>query len=117
MAEHTHKTLGEWMIACQLVDQTVADGVGITRAYLTRVRNGMVHPSLGTALAIWEYGRREFPLESLLPRHMRSQAEPAPPLAKPVAKAKPKPEPEPAAKPGTSRKPAAPKVYRARASA
>jgi predicted transcriptional regulator len=85
-------TLIEWMTEHDIVDVQIADAVGLTRPYITRIRNGDVHPSLATALAIWDYTARAIDIEELLPRHMR------PSVKRAAARAK---------KQGTRRKPAA----------
>jgi hypothetical protein len=68
--------LQEWMRANGLVDEDVSDAVGCTRSYLTRIRGGLVHPSLGTALAIRDFTKGEVEIEYLLPRHMRPNPTP-----------------------------------------
>ena len=87
-------------------DQTIADAVGVTRSYITKIRYGRVHPSLGTALNIWNYTNRDIALESLLPVQLRKQHA--------VAPVKPQPA-KPAA--GKPRKPVARKASRSPASA
>ena len=59
--------LDTWMQARDLTDQEVADATGLSRGYFNRVRNGVVHISLGTALAILDYTDNEVDIESLLP--------------------------------------------------
>jgi transcriptional regulator with XRE-family HTH domain len=79
--------LAAWMAERGLTDQAVADEVGVTRPYITRIRNGVVHPNLGTALRIWDYVNREIDLEYLLPMHSRPKPKPKPKApAKPRAK-------------------------------
>ena len=105
-------TLEEWMRANGKVDQAVADALDVTRSYVTRIRAGDVHPSLGLALRLQEITGGEVELVNLLPRALRPRA-PAP------VPTPPKPAPKKAAataKPGKPQTPAAPKVYRARAS-
>ncbi len=63
--------LATWMIRNDVVDQQLADTIDKTRSYVNRVRNGDVHPSLGVALAIWDFTNREIPIEQLLPRAQR----------------------------------------------
>ena len=63
--------LNSWMAQNNIVDQTLADAIGVTRPYINRIRNGGVHPNLGTALKIWEYTRREIDMRYLLPKHLR----------------------------------------------
>lgn len=71
--------LAAWMAERGFTDQSLANEVGVTRPYITRIRNGVVHPNLGTALSIWNFTDREIDLEYLLPIHARP---------KPKAKAK-----------------------------
>jgi DNA-binding XRE family transcriptional regulator len=68
--------LNSWMARHNVVDQTIAEAIGVTRPYINRVRNGGVHPSLGVALAIWDYTKREIDIEQLLPKHSRPKLTP-----------------------------------------
>ena len=63
--------LDTWMQARKLTDQEVADATGLSRGYFNRVRNGVVHISLGTALSILDYTNNEVDLERLLPVRLR----------------------------------------------
>jgi hypothetical protein len=107
--------LATWMTDNKVIDQDVADAIGITRAYLTRIRLRMVHPNLGTALRVWDYTRREVDLYAMLPGYL--QMVPVEPLVRmdPGAPSKARPkkavrqEPVAAGKPQTQ---PAPKVYR-----
>ena len=78
-------TLSEWMKANGKVDQEIGDALGVTRSYVTRIRAGDVHPSLGVGLALQEVTGGEVELVNLLPRHLRPQPQPQPqPPAKPA---------------------------------
>jgi transcriptional regulator with XRE-family HTH domain len=63
--------LDTWMQARKLTDQEVADATGLSRGYFNRVRNGVVHISLGTALSILAYTDNQVDLERLLPVRLR----------------------------------------------
>jgi transcriptional regulator with XRE-family HTH domain len=89
--------LTQWMRTKDVSDQDVADAVGLTRSYITRIRHGQVHPSLGVALDLHKLSDGQVALEMLLPRALR-----------PKPRQKPK---------GTSRKPAAAKASRSREAA
>ena len=80
--------LTTWMAKNDVVDQVLADAVGVTRPYINRIRNGEVHPKLDVSLKIWDYTKRKVALEQLLPKHLR------PPLAKPAAPARPRGRPQ-----------------------
>jgi transcriptional regulator with XRE-family HTH domain len=97
--------LETWMQNNKLVDQDVADKVGVTRPYVTRIRNGRVHPNLGVALAIWDMSDGEIDLRQLLPLHMRPKPKPPEPV---------KPPPDASGKP---RKQLAPKASKSPATA
>lgn len=86
--------LTTWMVKNHVVDSMIANELGIDRPYVNKIRNGAVHPSLGTALKIWDYTKREIAIEQLLPKHMR------PKIKRPL----------PARKPGRPQKPAAAKA-------
>jgi DNA-binding XRE family transcriptional regulator len=98
----TSMDLTTWMVRNDIVDQMLADAVGVTRPYINRIRNGEVHPNLGVALAIWEYTNRKIDLYQLLPRNRR------PPLKLPALPGRPR---------GKSRKPPVAKVSRSPAAA
>jgi DNA-binding XRE family transcriptional regulator len=74
-AEHKYSDnaldLTSWVAKENLVDDDVAKAVGCTRPYFNKVRNGMVTPNLTLAMAIWDFTRREVPIEQLLPRAYR----------------------------------------------
>jgi transcriptional regulator with XRE-family HTH domain len=93
--------LSEWMTRNQVSDQALADEIGLTRGYVSRIRRGLVHPSLGTALALQEVTKGEIALEMFLPHRLRPQAERMTAVTQP----KPKPRPKP---PGQPRPPAPP---------
>jgi len=71
-AEHKYSDnnidLTAWRDREGLVDDQIAAAVGCTRPYFNKVRNGMVTPNLTLAMAIWDFTRREVPIEQLLPR-------------------------------------------------
>ena len=91
--------LENWMTEHNVFDQMLADEVGVTRPYVSRVRRGLVHPSLGVALKIWYFTGRAIKLESLLPSQVRRQFKAAPVrpyksfTEQPPAEAPPAPEP------------------------
>jgi transcriptional regulator with XRE-family HTH domain len=91
--------LETWMSDNKLTDQTVSEAVGVTRSYISRIRYGQVHPSLGVALAIWDYTGRRIELVSLLPKHWRVTP------------------PQPVTPVGTPRRPAVRKASKSRAAA
>ena len=107
--------LATWMDTNKVIDQDVADAVGVTRAYITRIRLRAVHPNLGNALRVWEFTRKEVDLESMLPSYLQmTKVKPLPvpdPDAPSKARQKKVVKPEPAVA-DTARKPLAPKVYR-----
>jgi predicted transcriptional regulator len=78
--------LATWMKTNGIVDQQLADHIKVTRSYVTRIRNGQVHPNLGTALAIWDYTRHEIDIRQLLPRAERATASPSIAQKPPVRK-------------------------------
>ena len=63
--------LETWMKKRHLIDQEVADAVGLSRGYLNNVRRGAVHINLATALAIQDFTDGEVGLEELLPTRLR----------------------------------------------
>lgn len=96
-------TLAEWMIRNDVHDGIVADAVEVSRPYINRIRNGLVHPNLGTALKIREYTNRGIDIRELLPKGQRPST---------IERQK-----EAEALRGKSRKPAAPKASKQRATA
>jgi transcriptional regulator with XRE-family HTH domain len=74
--------LSTWMTLHRKIDIEVADAAGVTRPYISRIRQGLVNPSLSVALRIWNYTNREVALEQLLPRAER------PSLVKPPVRRK-----------------------------
>src|SRR5262245_28989573 len=94
--------LTTWMAKNNATDEQIALAVGCTRPYITRIRNGVVHPNLGTALDIWDYTKQEVDIRQLLPKYRR------PALKQPSLPARPR---------GRPRKPAEPKASRSRAAA
>ena len=60
-----------WMKAHKLSDQAVADRVSLTAGYISRIRRGVVHPNLGTALALHEMTSGQVPIRMFLPNSMR----------------------------------------------
>jgi DNA-binding XRE family transcriptional regulator len=91
--------LETWMNEHGLTDQAVSEAIGVTRSYVSRIRYGQVHPSLGVALAIWEYSKHQVELISLLPKHWRVTP------------------PQPVTPVGTPRRPAVRKASKSRAAA
>ena len=65
--------LQTWMKTNKLVDQDVADKLGVTRPYVTRIRNRLVHPNLGVALKIQLISKGEVDLFTLLPSHLDAE--------------------------------------------
>lgn len=63
--------LHTWMATHDVIEQTLADAVGIHRGYLNRIRSGHVNVSLATALAIQDVTGGKVDLETLLPRHLQ----------------------------------------------
>jgi transcriptional regulator with XRE-family HTH domain len=84
--------LQTWMTNQKLTDQKLADKLGFTRPYITRVRAGQVNPTLVSALKLVDYSKGEIDIRQLLPISLR-----------PKLKRQPKAT-------GTSRKPAASKA-------
>jgi transcriptional regulator with XRE-family HTH domain len=60
-------TLDEWMTKQKLTDQVAADATGFTRGYISRVRAGLVHVNLDTALRIYDWTDGKIDLRSLVP--------------------------------------------------
>jgi len=58
--------LDKWMLSRDLIDQDVADAVGISRSYFTRIRNGVVDVSLKTALKIVDFSKGRVDIRYLL---------------------------------------------------
>lgn len=87
--------LQKWMDKEGASDQKIADLIGLTRGYVSRIRRGLVHPSLGTALALQEITRNEIELAMFLPHRLRPQATRMTAVTQP----KPKPRPKPTGKP------------------
>ena len=64
--------LNEWMDANKVSDDDIANRIGVSRSYISRVRRGMVHNiSLKVALDIWMYTKRAADLDSMLFSHDR----------------------------------------------
>lgn len=97
-------TLESWMKDNGHSDASLADRVGVTRPYISRLRAGDVSPSLEQALKIFKFTKGEVPLEQLLPGHAR------PHFTRPVRVRGPKPK-------GSAQKPPARKASRPHASA
>jgi transcriptional regulator with XRE-family HTH domain len=91
----TEVDLAEWMTRNQVSDQALADEIGLTRGYVSRIRRGLVHPSLGTALALQEVTHGEIALEMFLPHRLRPEAKRKAAVTQP----RPKPRPKPTGKP------------------
>lgn len=81
--------LQKWMDQAGLSDQDLADQIGLTRGYISRIRRGLVHISLGTALELQAATRSEIALNMLLPLRLRTQAK------RKAAATQPKPRPKP----------------------
>jgi transcriptional regulator with XRE-family HTH domain len=64
-------TLESWMRDNGHNDASLADAVGVTRPYISRLRAGDVSPSLEQALKIFKFTKGKVPLEQLLPGHAR----------------------------------------------
>jgi transcriptional regulator with XRE-family HTH domain len=93
-----------WLQQEEISIQELADRVRVSRAYMSRIIIGDVHPSLAVALDIRAATRGEVPLEQLLPRALR----PADVRPRQAAGQ---------TSPDTARKPSAPKASRPRAAA
>jgi transcriptional regulator with XRE-family HTH domain len=61
------KTLNEWMEDAGATDAAAAEAVGLSRGYFSRVRKGVVHPSLDTALRIYDWTGGRIDLRSMVP--------------------------------------------------
>lgn len=70
--------LDTWMKDRHLIDQEVADAVGLSRGYLNNIRRGTVHINLATALALQDYTDGAVGLEELLPTRLQPWAPVAP---------------------------------------
>ncbi len=66
--------LEAWMKHNKISDDDLSGAVGISRAYVSRIRRGMVHPNLGVALDIWYASGFAVEIESMLPAYLRSGA-------------------------------------------
>jgi transcriptional regulator with XRE-family HTH domain len=73
-------TLDEFMEKHGITDQVAADRTGLSRGYFSRIRQGAVHPSLATALVIFDWADGKIDLRSLVPERIRNPrlVEPAP---------------------------------------
>src|SRR5215510_6620794 len=80
--------LTTWMVANSVTDAKLAEAVGVTRPYINRIRKGSVHPSLGVALKIWKFAKRQIAIEQLLPIHERPK--PTQPQAAPPQRGRPR---------------------------
>lgn len=85
-----------WMDKEGANDQDLADRIGLTRGYISRIRRGLVHISLGTALELQKLTRGEIPLEMFMPLRLRPQSKRK---AGTKAATQPKPRPKPTSKP------------------
>ena len=120
--------LKTWMEANGVTDQKIAEDVGVSRGYISKIKRGWANLTLSTALRIRSFSKGAVDLEQLLPKAERpptamaakptTSATKKPvklPIAKPVAK--PVKQPVAAAKPAqqktapnTARKPAVARV-------
>lgn len=64
------QTLNEWMDERDISDTEAAEEIGLSRGYFSRVRTGVVHPSLDTALRIYDWTGGKIDIRSLLPRRL-----------------------------------------------
>lgn len=60
-----------WMTANNKSTQDIADKIGKTRPYVSRIRRGEVNPSLSVAMKIVRFTKGEVEIEHLLPRAER----------------------------------------------
>lgn len=67
------KSLTQWMEDKGISDETASQEIGLSRGYFSRVRNGVVHPSLDTALRIFDWTGGKINLRSLVPPRIRNQ--------------------------------------------
>jgi transcriptional regulator with XRE-family HTH domain len=71
--------LTQWMAENTRSDAEIGRAIGVTRAYIKRIRNGRANLSLEVALRLEEITKGEVPLEMMLPHELR----PAPGFKRP----------------------------------
>lgn len=60
-------TLQEYLDKTDLSDQAFARRVGVTQSYVSRMRRGLVHPSVGIAVRVHRASKRKVDIETLVP--------------------------------------------------
>ena len=64
--------LNDWMAANKVSDDDIADKIGVSRSYVSRVRRGLANNiSLKVALDIWQVTGKTVDLNSMLFSHDR----------------------------------------------
>lgn len=71
MTKEKQLSLHDWMQANNIKDTDLANAIGCTRPYISRIRIGDVNISLLMALKIYAFTKQIVPLEQLLPAHAR----------------------------------------------
>lgn len=67
------KSLNAYMEEKRITDAVAAEAIGLSRGYFSRVRGGVVHPSLDTALRIYDWAGGKIDIRSLVPPRIRNQ--------------------------------------------
>jgi transcriptional regulator with XRE-family HTH domain len=76
------KSLDEYLTEKGISDEKASQAIGLSRGYFSRVRNGVVHPSLDTALRIYDWAGGKIDIRSMVPPRVRNQRLVAPDLVK-----------------------------------